>query len=117
MHQYEGKPGGFKEDISMSEEKYSEFDKKMHLVEAFGIGLARIIFGIGLMVIWWNLLWATPVWLRIVTEIGIAFAYEWAFNQVCGWYVKRILVRISPMWRETVAEREWAEETIKSIGE
>ena len=84
----------------MSEEKYLEFDKKMYSIELLGLILARLIFGIGLIVICWNLMWAIPIWIRIIVEICVGFAFDWIFGKVTRWYIKNVLARISPLWEE-----------------
>lgn len=93
----------------MSEEKYLEFDNKMGTIELWGIGLARVLFGITILAIFWNVLWATPLTVRIISEIAIAFAYDWIFSAIVKLYIIKVLARISPAWRDSIHifEESW----------
>ena len=86
----------------MSEERYSEFDKKMFKFEMWGVGLARVLFGITVLVMFWDILWAVPLAIRIISEIAIAFAYDWIFSAIIKLYITKVLAKISPEWRDSV---------------
>lgn len=86
----------------MSEERYSEFDKKMFKIEMLGIGLARVLFGITVLVMFWDILWAVPLAIRIISEIAIAFAYDWIFSAIVKLYITKVLAKISPEWKDSV---------------
>ena len=85
----------------MDEVRYSEFDKKMFKIELWGIGLARVLFGIMLLVIFWNILWAVPVAIRVISLLAIGWAYDWMFSAIVKMYITKVLARISPTWAET----------------
>ena len=93
----------------MSEERYLELDRKMFKVELLGIGLLRILYGLYILAIFWNALWATPLAVRIVSEIAIAFAFDWVYSAIVKLYITKVLARISPEWRDSIHifEESW----------